>query len=345
MTRLIVNTTTQIFNQTKSQTLKQQQGKSSLKVHIQLSKRYVKDKACYELIKPKLLDFSDEISDDDEIAIVKKNKEKEMSANDELSKPFKAASKCPFTKKNTQLHNTHTTECHQMQKYTKERVTQRSYQSVADGNSQIAYANSIDNWDDLEEKFLNRFGMLKACDKDPTEITKIVRRANEALPNFRERWDAVEGNDEASNTLTGEIPNVDCKSSVVQKPDGSWRMCIDFKNLNSSCPKDYYPLPEIDSKIEAVMGYPLKCFLDAYKGYHQVQMSEEDEEKTAFYTDQDTFCYKKMPFGLKNAGATYQRLVDEAFDKQIEQNLKVYVDDMVIKSKPRKDRRADVAER
>ncbi|GJZ52946.1 reverse transcriptase domain-containing protein [Tanacetum coccineum] len=121
-------------------------------------------------------------------------------------------------------------------------------------------------------------------------------------------------------------------------------MCIDFKNLNSSCPKDYYPLPEIDSKIEAVMGYSLKCFLDAYKGYHQVQMSEEDEEKTAIYTDQGTFCYKKMSFGLKNAGAIYQRLVDEAFDKQIRWNLEVYVDDMVIKSKAEKDMLADIAE-
>ncbi|GJT38766.1 reverse transcriptase domain-containing protein [Tanacetum coccineum] len=92
------------------------------------------------------------------------------------------------------------------------------------------------------------------------------------------------------------------------------------------------------------MGYPLKCFLDAYKGYHQVQMSEEDEENTTFYTDQGTFCYKKMPFGLKNAGATYQRLVDEAFDKQIGRNLEVYVDDMVIKSKAEKDMLADIAE-
>ncbi|GKA04372.1 reverse transcriptase domain-containing protein [Tanacetum coccineum] len=131
---------------------------------------------------------------------------------------------------------------------------------------------------------------------------------------------------------------------LVQKPDGSWRMCIDFKNLNSSCPKDYYPLPEIESKIEAVMGYPLKCFLDAYKGYHQVQMADEDEEKTAFYTYQGTFFYKKMLFGLKNAGATYQRLVDEAFNKQIGRNLKVYVDDMVIKSKAEKDMLADIAE-
>ncbi|GKB16649.1 reverse transcriptase domain-containing protein [Tanacetum coccineum] len=131
---------------------------------------------------------------------------------------------------------------------------------------------------------------------------------------------------------------------LVKKPDGSWRMCIDFKNINSACPKDYYPLPEIDSKIEAVMGFPLKCFLDAYKGYHQVQMAEEDEDKNAFYTDQGTYCYTKMPFGLKNAGATYQRLVDKAFQSQIGKNLEVYVDDMVVKSKSEKEMLADIAE-
>ncbi|GJZ98445.1 hypothetical protein Tco_0670898 [Tanacetum coccineum] len=66
---------------------------------------------------------------------------------------------------------------------------------------------------------------------------------------------------------------------LVKKGDGSWRMCIDFKNINSACPKDYYPLLEIDLKIESVIGFPLKCFLDAYKGYHQLQMAEEDEKK------------------------------------------------------------------
>ncbi|GJX04012.1 hypothetical protein Tco_0189928 [Tanacetum coccineum] len=81
-------------------------------------------------------------------------------------------------------------------------------------------------------------------------------------------------------------------------------MCIDFKNLNSACPKDYYPLPNIDYKVEAVMSFKYKCFLDAYKWYHQIQMAKEDEEKTAFYTEQGTYCYTKMPFGLKNAGAT-----------------------------------------
>ncbi|GJX19691.1 reverse transcriptase domain-containing protein [Tanacetum coccineum] len=131
---------------------------------------------------------------------------------------------------------------------------------------------------------------------------------------------------------------------LVKKCDGSWRMCIDFKNLNSACPKDYYPLPNIDCKVEAVMGFKYKCFLDAYKGYHQIQMAKEDEEKTAFYTEQGTYCYTKMPFGLKNAGATYQRLVDSTFQNQIGRNLEAYVDDMVIKSKEETSLLADIAE-
>ena len=84
---------------------------------------------------------------------------------------------------------------------------------------------------------------------------------------------------------------------------------------SKACPKDCYPLPEIDWKVESLCGYTFKCFLDAYEGYHQIQMAVEDEEKTAFHTNQGIFCYQKMPFGLKNAGATYQRLVDMAFQK------------------------------
>ncbi|GJV79493.1 reverse transcriptase domain-containing protein, partial [Tanacetum coccineum] len=119
---------------------------------------------------------------------------------------------------------------------------------------------------------------------------------------------------------------------MVKKHDDSWRMCVDFKDLNKACPKDGYPLPEIDWKVESLCGYSFKCFLDVYKGYHQIKMTKEDEEKKAFITSQGIFCYSKMPFGLKNAGATYQRLVDKAFQKQIGRNLEVYVDDLVIKS-------------
>ncbi|GJS76425.1 reverse transcriptase domain-containing protein [Tanacetum coccineum] len=131
---------------------------------------------------------------------------------------------------------------------------------------------------------------------------------------------------------------------MVKKHDGSWRMCVDFKDLNKACPKDGYPLPEIDRKVESLCGYPFKCFMDAYKGYHQIKMAEEDEEKTTFIMSQGILCYSKMPFGLKNARATYQRLVDGAFQKQIGHNLEVYVDDLVIKSHTKKEIIRDVAE-
>ncbi|GJU27868.1 reverse transcriptase domain-containing protein [Tanacetum coccineum] len=119
---------------------------------------------------------------------------------------------------------------------------------------------------------------------------------------------------------------------MVKKHDGSWRMCVDFTDLNKACLQDCYPLLKIDWKVESLCGYPFKCFLEAYKGYHQIQMAESDEEKTTFHIRQCVYCYTKMPFGLKNAGATYQRLVDKAFDSQVCRNMEVYVDDLVIKS-------------
>ncbi|GJY82827.1 reverse transcriptase domain-containing protein [Tanacetum coccineum] len=131
---------------------------------------------------------------------------------------------------------------------------------------------------------------------------------------------------------------------MVKKHEGSWRMCVDFTDLNKVCPQDCYPLPEIDWKVESLCGYPFKCFLDAYKGYHQIQMAETDEEKTAFHTSQMVYCYTKMPFGLKNAGAMYQRLVDKAFDSQVGRNIEVYVDDLVIKSYTETEMLRDIEE-
>ncbi|GJV82481.1 reverse transcriptase domain-containing protein [Tanacetum coccineum] len=131
---------------------------------------------------------------------------------------------------------------------------------------------------------------------------------------------------------------------MVKKHDDSWRMCVDFKDLNKACPKDGYPLPEIDWKVESLCGFPFKCFLDAYKGYQQIQMAKEDEEKITFITSQGIFCYTKMPFGLRNARATYQRLVDKSFHKQIGRNLKVCVDDLVIKSRTKDEIVKDIEE-
>ncbi|GJW54809.1 reverse transcriptase domain-containing protein [Tanacetum coccineum] len=112
---------------------------------------------------------------------------------------------------------------------------------------------------------------------------------------------------------------------MVKKHDSSWRMYVDFTDLNKACPRDCYPLLEIDWKVESLCGYPFKCFLDAYKGYHQIQMAESDEEKTAFHTSQGVYCYTKMPFGLKNAGATYQRLVDKLLTVRLVGTWKWYM--------------------
>ena len=85
--------------------------------------------------------------------------------------------------------------------------------------------------------------------------------------------------------------------------------------------------------MDSTAGHKLLTFMDAFSGYNQIKMAEEDQEKTAFITSQGLYSYKVMPFGLKNAGATYQRLVNKMFNKQIGRNKEVYVDDMLVKSK------------
>ena len=110
-------------------------------------------------------------------------------------------------------------------------------------------------------------------------------------------------------------------------------MCVDFTDLNKACLKDSFPLPRIDQLVDSTAGHKLLTFMDAFSGYNQIKMDEEDQKKTAFITSQGLYCYKVMPFGLKNAGATYQRLVNKMFNKQIGRNMEVYVDDMLVKSK------------
>ena len=118
---------------------------------------------------------------------------------------------------------------------------------------------------------------------------------------------------------------------MVKKANDKWRMCIDFTDLNKACPKDSYPLPRIDQLVDSTVGHKLLSFMDAFLGYNQIRMDKVDQEKTSFVTSQGLFCYEVMPFGLKNAGATYQRLVNHMFRPQIRRNVEVYVDDMLVK--------------
>uniref|UniRef100_A0A2N9H299 Reverse transcriptase domain-containing protein n=1 Tax=Fagus sylvatica TaxID=28930 RepID=A0A2N9H299_FAGSY len=131
---------------------------------------------------------------------------------------------------------------------------------------------------------------------------------------------------------------------MVKKPNEKWRMCVDFTDLNKACPKDSYPFPRIDQLVDFTVGHKVFSFMDAFSGYNQIQMEEKDQEKTDFITSRRLFCYKAMSFGLKNAGATYQRLVNKMFHDQIGRNVKVYVDDMLIKSKENEDHLADLKE-
>ena len=119
---------------------------------------------------------------------------------------------------------------------------------------------------------------------------------------------------------------------LVKKENDKWRLCIDFTDINKACPEDSFPLPRIDLIVDATVGHELLIYMDAFLGYNQINMDPSDQEKTLFVTGQGTYCYQVMPFGLKNAGATYQRLVNRMFQKQIGTFMEVYIDDMLVKS-------------
>ena len=120
---------------------------------------------------------------------------------------------------------------------------------------------------------------------------------------------------------------------VVKKKNGKWRVCVDFTDLNKTCPKDPFPLPRIDQLVDATIGHPRMSFLDAFQGYHQIPLALDDQKKTAFVTPIENYYYKAMPFGLKNMGSTYQRMMTKMFGPQLGKHIEVYIDDMVVKSK------------
>ena len=119
---------------------------------------------------------------------------------------------------------------------------------------------------------------------------------------------------------------------LVKKANDKWRLDIDFTDVNRACPKDSFPLPHIDLIVDATADHELLSFMDTFFGYNQISVDPDDQEKTSFVTRQGTYCYREMPFGLKNAGATYQRLVNRMFQKQIGTSMEVYIDDMLVKS-------------
>jgi hypothetical protein len=131
---------------------------------------------------------------------------------------------------------------------------------------------------------------------------------------------------------------------MVKKANGKWRMCIDFIDLNKSCPKDEFPLPRIDSLVDAAASSELMSLLDCYSGYHQIWMKKEGESKTSFITPSGTYCYLRMPEGLKNAGGSFSRMTTKVLHSQIGKNVLTYVDDIIVKSTKQENHIADLQE-
>ncbi|KAI3443762.1 hypothetical protein Pfo_000427 [Paulownia fortunei] len=131
---------------------------------------------------------------------------------------------------------------------------------------------------------------------------------------------------------------------LVPKLGGKWHLCIDFTDLNKACPKDPFPLPRIDRLVDSTSSCELLSFLDAYQGYNQIRLAPEDQQMTSFITDQGIYCYRIMPFGLKNAGATYQCVVNNMFAELIGRKMEVYIDDMLVKSKLESNHVSDLEE-
>lgn len=120
---------------------------------------------------------------------------------------------------------------------------------------------------------------------------------------------------------------------LVKKINGKWRMCMDFTDLNKTCPNDSFPLTRIDIIVDTTLVHKFLSFIDAYSNYNQIRMNKTDEEKMTFIMNRGLYYCRVMPFRLKNARATYQRLIYRMFKHQIGKTMEVYMDNLLVKSK------------
>jgi hypothetical protein len=187
----------------------------------------------------------------------------------------------------------------------------------------------------------------------------IIEHSLNVDPSFRPRKqrlrkmsdDKVEGaQNEVKRLLSvGVIKEVTypewlANTVMVKKANGKWRMCIDFTDLNKACPKDEFPLPRIDSLVDAAATSKLMSLLDCYLGYHQIWMKKDDEPKTSFITPSGTYYYLRMPEGLKNARGSFSRMTAKVLHSQIGRNVLTYVDDIIVKSTKQENHATDLQE-
>ena len=140
------------------------------------------------------------------------------------------------------------------------------------------------------------------------------------------------------------IANSDWVANIVPVPkkDGKVRMCVDYRDLNRASPKDNLPLPYIDTLIDNTAKNMFFSFMDGFSSYNQIKMVEEEKAKTTFTTHWGTYAYDVMPFGLKNASATYQQVMVTLFHDMMHKEIEVYMDDMIAKSRIARDHLVDL---
>jgi hypothetical protein len=181
-------------------------------------------------------------------------------------------------------------------------------------------------------------GVLKELAEHSLHVRPDAKPVKQPLRCFAEEKRKVIGEEIARLLVAGFImevfyPDWLANPVLVLKKNNSWRMCIDYTSLNKACPKDPFALPRIDQVIDSTPGCDLLSFLDAYSCYHQISLYQPDQIKTSFITPYGAYCYVTMPFGLKNAGATYQRMMQQCLQEQIGRKVHAYVDDVVVKTK------------
>nr|GMC57973.1 Transposon Ty3-G Gag-Pol polyprotein [Ipomoea batatas] len=192
---------------------------------------------------------------------------------------------------------------------------------------------------------------ITLCDETPIEVEDAEEAPHELEEGVRVAIDELKEVDLGTPEnprpifISTLLSNEDEKIYVellkyivpVRKKNGQIRVCVDFRDLNVACSKDDFPLPITELMIYAMTGHEIMSFMDGSSGYNHIRMAPEDEELAAFRTPKGIYCYKVMPFGLKNAGATYQRAMQRIFDDMLHKMVECYVDDLVVKSKVRID--------
>jgi hypothetical protein len=194
---------------------------------------------------------------------------------------------------------------------------------------------------------------LQGVDRDIIEHT--LETDEKIMPKKQKLWKMPEEKVKAVEAEVQRLQDVKVIREVkypvwlantvpVKKKNGKWRMCVDFTDLNKACKKDDFPLERVDKIVDDAANSEILSLMDMFLGYHQIRVRKEDEEKTSFITPFGTFCFVRMPEGLKNAGCTFSGMIAIVLHPQLRRNILAYVDDIVVNSVQRRDHISDLVE-